>query len=64
MHVQSCCFSYYTYCFVEVPVAVLSLDIHSHHVDAHARWKSKRLLAWFLSHRIVAFGLEKPLLAG
>ena len=46
-------------------VAVLSLDIRSHHVDAHARWKSKRLLAdWFLSHRSVASGLEKPLLAG
>ena len=45
MHVQSCCFAYKTYCFVEVLVAVLSLDIGSHHVDAHARWKSKRLLA-------------------
>ena len=41
MHVQSCCFAYLTYCFVEVLVAVLSLDIRSHHVDAHARWKSK-----------------------
>ena len=43
MHVQSCCCCFY--CLVEVLVAVLSLDIRSHHVDAHARWKSKRLLA-------------------
>ena len=38
-HVQSCCFAYQTYCFVEVLVAVLSLDIRGHHVDAYARWK-------------------------
>ena len=60
MHVKFCC------CFVEVLVAVLSLDIRSRHVGAHARWKSKRLLAVvsILSHRSVASGLEKPRLVG
>ena len=60
MHVQSWCFAYYekTYCFVEVLFAVLSLDIRSHHVDARARWKSKRLLA------VVSFSSKRSVRPG